>query len=44
MVGGKKVLTLRTPSEGVVDLELKQGQSELDLHAQPTGTNIFVGG
>lgn len=29
VVGGKKVLTIRTPRDGVVDLELKQGMSEL---------------
>lgn len=45
VVGGKKVLTLRTPREGVVDLELKQGRSELNfVMLEPTALEHFCWG
>lgn len=45
VVGGKKVLTLRNPREGVVDLELKQGRSELNfVMLEPSALEHFCWG
>ena len=45
VVGGKKVLTTRTPKEGVFDLELKQGRSELSfLMLEPNALESFCWG
>ena len=45
VVGGKKVLTLRNPREGVIDLELKQGRSELNfVMLEPTALEHFCWG
>ena len=45
VVGGKKVLTIRTPRDGVVDLELKQGRSELKfIMLTPAALETFCWG